>query len=332
MQSTQTSSPAAPVRILPGVIALILMALPASGQTIDDYSEFHRLLRIDAAEHVVLCHEIEDPMAESRAYGVMRDTSGRPTQMTIFMFGNPDSRTDWTTMRIRYIQLDTINSIIERRTFYNASGMPVDLASGIFMEEILRRIDGPVVLRKFLNRSGELVNDTAGVSRTLFRETAGGELMQEWFYGTGKQHYGTGSDGPARPFAPMSPQTYFRVIKLDHTGNLLSERLLDFDRKPLPFPGGEVIRVYEPDDCGQPVRVTFLDAEGRPMTDADGVAFMRFGYDYAGRMVEWSTFGPGGKPHGRGAERVAAMRYTYRRFDGLLVGIEKFDEKGNPVQ
>lgn len=309
-----------------------LAVLPARAQTVEDFKEFHRLLRINAAEHVLLCHEASDPYAEPQVYGVLRDSLGRPVQVTKFRFGNLDARDVWTTMRISYLRLDTINSILERRTFYNASGTPVDIMiSGVFSEEILRRTNGQVVMRQNKDRAGKQANDTAGVSRAIFREVDNGEIKQEWFYSTGKQHFGTGSDGPLRPFAYMTPQTYYRLMKLNEQGELLRERLLDLDATPIPFPNGAMMFAYELNACGQPERVTFLNSQGDPMTDSDGVASTTLKYDDAGRAIEWRTFDLSGSPHARRSDGVAGTRFIYRDFDAYLLRIEKFDEKGNPL-
>lgn len=309
---------------------MLLAVLPARGQTVEEFKEFHRLLRINAAEHILLCNEASDPSGEPQVYGVQRDSLGRPVQITRFRFGNLDTREVWTTMRISYLRLDTINSIIERRTFYNASGTPVDIMiSGVFTEEILRRTNGQLVMRQNKDRAGKQANDTAGVSRTIFREVGDGEIKQEWFYSSGKQHFGTGSDGPLRPFAYMAPQTYYRIMKLDKQGELLRERLLNFDGAPIPFPNGAMIFSYELNDCGQTERVIFLDISGNPIVDSDGVASTTMKYDNAGRAIEWQAFDLKGSPHARRSDGIAGERYIYRDFDAYLLRIEKFDEKGN---
>lgn len=307
------------------------MAAPAGAQVFTDYTEFHRLMRINAAERIVFCYPSEAPDKEPLAYGVLRDSLGRPTQITRFMFGNPDSRSGWSTMRIHYIRFDTIRTELQRRTFYNASGMPITLGD-VATEEVSSRIGGTVVMRKLLDRSGKPANNQAGVSRALFREQEPGVLLQEWYYSSGKLHFGTGSDNPLHPFAEMSPQTYYRRMTLDENGDLLREEIMDFDRRSLRFPGGEKVHVYELNDCGQPARISFLNTLNQPMEDSSGVASRTFQYDNAGRLVEWRAYGINGKPKGRREDGVAGIRYTIREFDGIVLREERFDEKGKTMQ
>jgi len=129
----------------------------------------------------------------------------------------------------------------------------------------------------------------------------------------------------------MPPQTYYRRYLVDTLGNLLREQLTNFERKPIPFPGGEFVRSYEVNACGQPTKVSFLDLEGRPMEDSSGVATITFTYDDAGRMIEWRAFDSDESPRGRRNDGVAAVAYTYRAFDGVLVKEEWFDAKGKPI-
>lgn len=316
------------IRFISCCTALFSLAVAtAAGQSLVDYATFYRLLRITATEQLVFCHPTSTPDKDPLSYGVLLDSLQRPIQITRFMFGNPDSRGDWTTMRIRYTRYDTIRTEVQRRTFFNASGMPIILGE-IAAEEVLHRIDGPILMRKLVDRSGKLVNGPGDVSRTMYRAQDADMLIQEWYYSNGKHHYGSGSDGPLRPFAPMPEQTYFRLMKIDANGNLLREEVWDFNKRPIPFPGGEKVRAYELNDCGQPIRVTFLTTHGQPMSDSDGVAYKTFAYDHAGRMIEWKAYGASGKPKGRHEDGVAAARYIVREFDGVFIREERFNEQG----
>lgn len=317
------------VLLLPIAAAFVASATPASAQALTDYTEFYRLLRLNALEEPVFCYPTTTPEAEPYAVGVLRDTLGRPVRITRFRFGNPDSRSEWTTMRIEYKRFDTIQMLVARRTFHSASGMPImlDWASA---EEVSYK-KGQLVMRKLVDRNGKQVNDTVGVSRSFFRLFEPGTILQEWYYSSGKLHYGTGSDRALRPFAAMPPQTYYRKFKFDDNGNLTREEIMDFDRKSLPFPGGEIVRAYDLNECGLPSRVIFLDREGNPMHDREGVATMTFAYDNAGRLIEWRAFSLDGSPHARTSDGIAGIRFTYREFDGVLMSEERFDAKGKKV-
>jgi YD repeat-containing protein len=317
--------------------ALLAGATSLGAQTISDYNEFYGLLTISAIEQVVPCYPIiPAPATPSRSaplsYGVLRDSLGRVTRITRFSFGNPDTKGGpWTTMRVAYTDYDTVNTVVQRRTFFNASGMPVTVGRAFAEEVITRKSTGQLLMRKLVDRAGKPVNDDAGVSRAMFRSDEPGTIIEEWYYNSGKLHYGAGSDGQFRPFAAMPIGAYYRRMKVDDRGRLLREEVWDFDKKPIPFPGGEMIRAYEVNDCGQPARATFLDLKGEPMADSDGIAAMTFDYDAAGRLVGWRSFDLAGDPKGRKGDNAAGARYSYRAFDGMLLGEELFDPKGNPV-
>ena len=67
------------------------------------------------------------------------------------------------------------------------------------------------------------------------------------------------------------------------------------------------------------------------MADSSGIATMELEYDDLGRLVAWRTFDISGDPKGRREDNVAAGRYAYRAFDGVLVSQELFDATGKPV-
>lgn len=312
------------------LIALLASHLQMRSQSLADYTEYYRLLRINADERLAFCYPTATPVSEPMAIGVKRDTLGRPVQITRFRFGNADSRSAWATLQIEYKLYETINTLVERRTFASASGMPV-LIGWAFAEEVYRRMNGELLQRKIVDRAGKPVNDEAGVHRAFYKIQEPGTIVQEWYYANGKLHFGTGSDGSMRPFAPMPPQTYYRRYMVDTAGNLLREQLTNFNRKPIPFPGGEFVRSYEVNECGLPTKVTFLDLEGEPMEDSSGVAMITFTYDDAGRMTEWRAFDSDESPKGRRGDGVAAVVYTYRAFDGVLMKEELFDAKGKVI-
>ncbi|MDB5035531.1 MAG: hypothetical protein JWQ98_2772 [Chlorobi bacterium] len=309
--------------------ALLLSPAIADAQTINDYREFYRLLRINATEQVVPCYPSAKPLDEPIVYGVDRDTAGRPTRITRFTFGNPDTRGEWTTMRIAYTPVETNNTIVQRRTFYGASGVPLTTLTGFAVEIIYRR-NGGILMRKYVDADGKPVNDLVGTSWTLYLPV-GEAISQEWYFSNRKLHFGTGSDGPYHPFAAMPEQTYYRKMVVNAAGELVREEVRGFDKKSLPYPNGEFAHAYELNACGQPTRIIFLDTGGNPMADSDGVATRTFEYDTNGRMIAWSAFDLKGNPKGRRGDGVAVTRKIYREFDGILVDEQWFDAKGNQL-
>ncbi|HVZ38461.1 MAG TPA: hypothetical protein VHI13_04235 [Candidatus Kapabacteria bacterium] len=314
-----------------GINPLLLLATLAAlapaalrGQSLNDYTEFYRLLRVDALEHLVLCNPATAPASEPFVIGIRRDTLGRPVQLTRFRFGNADTRSDWATMRISYTRYDSLNLIVERRTYFDGTGMAVQ-ADWAFSEEVYRRPEGQLLQRKILDRMGKPANDSSGVHRALYRTVEPGVYAQEWYYSSGKAHFG--DNLPLRPFAGIGNTAYFRRFKTDAHGNLVREEISNIDRRPIPFPGGEYVRAYELNECGLPVKVSFLSTDGGNMSDSSGIASITYAYDTSGRMIEWHSFDLKGNPKGRRGDGVAGMRFTYRQFDGVLVKEEKLDER-----
>jgi hypothetical protein len=312
--------------------ALLLVSfLPSHAQSLDDYREFYRLLRINATEQILPCYPATNPQSESRVIGVKRDSMGRVTEVTRFFFGNVDVSGDWSTMRIDYLKNDSTGIMLQRRRFYGPGGRPVGYRSAT-AEEVLFR-NGRLLLRRLMDGDGNLLAHVNDITQSLFRDSSAmnGKVLQEWRYANGRQHYGTGSDGPLTWFAPIPEGAYYRNFSVDSHGELVREEVWSLERKRIPYPGGEMIRTYELNDCGQPVRVTYLSDEGKPMVDSAGVAYETMSYDDHGRLVDWKAFGAEGEPHGRGSDGVAAVRLTYRPFDGQLVREERFDAKGNAL-
>jgi hypothetical protein len=266
---------------------------------------------------------------EFEAFGVSRDVQGRPVSVTRYSYGNPDSRHDWATMKIEYRPTDSLGSLFVRRTFFAPNGMPVDLGP-VHAEEVLYK-RGVLAMRRLVDTAGRLTGDTTGLSQSYFRPAAGGLTLQEFFFGAGKQLWG--ADLPDRPFAPLPQKAaYFRLFKADTAGRLEREELQSFMKQPIPFPGGEYVRVYTPGACGLPARVDFLDTQGRPMADSSGIAYETFGWDDRGRMIEWRGWDASGNPKGRAGDGAARIERTYRAFDGVLLGEQRFDAAGRLLE
>lgn len=311
------------------VAALLLAAAMSLGaQPLTDYKEFYRLFRYNALEQLMFCYPTTTAASDPAAVGVRRDSAGRVVQLTRFRFGNVDTRADWATMRVEHHSFDSLKLRTERRTFYDAGGRPVNVDWG-FAEELTYRLDGQIVQRKLLDKAGKPVNDSAGVHKAMYQLTSPNNYTVEWRFSNGKLHWG--SDGPGRPFAPMTRNAYYRKFVIDDRGDLGREELLNFDKKPTPYPTGEYLHVFAVNDCGQRVKMRFLSPKLEHMTDTNGVAYFTYAYDDAGRMTEWRSFDEDGKPRARPADGVAGMRYTWRAFDGVLLKEEPLGTDGNPL-
>ena len=322
-----------PSRLSPAGILLLLalFQLPASGQTLADYTEFYRTMHFDAREKLVFCHPTTTPEREPSAIGVHRDSLGRPIEVTRFFFGNPDGKGEFMAIRFGYRRNDSTGVLLETRSYIGPGGFPtpIGLAYG---EEILFRRDGMPFLRRLVDIQGRALGDAPTVTSSRYHEEKPGVIIQEWFFGKGKQHYGTGTDGILRRFGPVTQGGYFRRFSVDENGNIEREELESLVKEPLPFPGGELVRVYENDDCGEPVSITYLDHDGRPMANRAGIARETFAYDTSGHVIEWRGYDVEGDPHGRQPDGAAAVVFKWRAHDGALLGEEKYDVKGKLIE
>ena len=314
-----------------GALLLTILTLPASGQTLADYGEFYRTMNINALERFVFCYPTTTPEREPAAIGVRRDTLGRPVEVTRFFFGNPDNKGELTTITISYRRLDSNGAWMEQRSFIGPGGFPVAIGFA-YGEEVFFRADGTPSRRRSFDIQGRPLEEVPAVTRSMYRVESPGVIYQEWFYGPGKQHYGTGTDGSLRRFGPVSEGAYFRRYEVDDKGNIVYEELETLYKQPRAFPGGEYRRVYENDDCGQPLSITYLDAKGRPMANSMGIARETFSYDDHGRLLEWRFVGVDGDPHGRQPDGAAAVVFTWRAHDGALLRQERYDAKGNVIE
>jgi len=316
-------------RVLPATVVLLLV-LPwrsAVSQNLSDFHEFYRLMRIDALEHLVFCYPTDTPEREPDIVGVRRDDEGRPVQVTRFFFGNLQTKADWTTMAIEYITSDSATTVLQRRTFQAPNGAPMKVGYA-YGEDVLYRRNGELVRYRLLDRDDNLLDRVPVVSQSRFFYDDSGVVTREWRFASGKLHWGWQADGPMRPFGAIPQGGYFRRYNVDESGNLIYEELQSISKKPFPFGGGEFAHSFELNECGQPVRMTYLDPFGAPMADSAGVASVTYTYDDYGRWIERRTFDLDGAPKAE-PDGTATTRRRFREFDGQLVSEERFDEKGN---
>jgi len=310
-------------------IVCTLVAQQAAGQSVEDYEEFYIHVRFDALDNIVLCSAVDSVLYEPLAYGVRRDSARRPIELARFRFGNIDNFTPYAITRITY---DTDgDAVVERRTFHLSNGAPAAVGK-ISMVELLRRPSAGIVIRSLLNRKGEPVDDSAWTSRAYIARGEDGVYSQQWFISTGKQQKGTGSDSPLAPFGDMPAGAWFRRFALDDRGRLRWEQVYGIDKKPIPFPGGEMIRAYERDSCGMVTRVRLLRDASTPTTDSDGVHAISSTYDRRGNLVEQSFYDIDGRPRSRTSTRAARVVYIRRSFDNALIRTDLYDAAGMPVK
>src|SRR3954467_5069115 len=70
----------------PGIAALLLFlgltAAPARGQSLGDYREFYRLMRVNAGERLTFCYPTTTQGSDPLAFGVEHDSLGRVARVT----------------------------------------------------------------------------------------------------------------------------------------------------------------------------------------------------------------------------------------------------------
>lgn len=318
------------MRYIPLLLLLAAAAGSARAQSLTDYTEFYRNLRLNAVEEFVFCYPTAHPEHEPSVVGVRRDTLGRPVEIAGFFFGNPDTRGDWTIIRIDYQVNPANGNVLQRRTFHGVGGVPITVGWS-HGEEVLRRSGGELLLRRMIGTDLKVLAEVPTTTSTMYTARSPQEYMQEWFYGRGRQHVGVGFDGPMRPFGSLPDGAYFRHFQVDERGNLLAEALWDIQKQPIAFPGGEFIRLYTVNDCGQTVRVEYLDIARKTVATNEGIAAETFEYDNYGRVIHWRGFDADGAPAARRSDGAAEVRYEYRPHDGVLLGEQRFDVDGEPI-
>jgi hypothetical protein len=302
---------------------------PGQTSSIAGYTEYYRLLRFNALDQIVLCYPTADPRHEADVVAVARDAQGRPTLVTRYFFGNPGTRGEWTSMRIEYNFYPSTGQLVERRTYHDPNGAPMEVR-GAYGQEILFKA-GQLTMRRLIDQNNKPIVNVRQVIRSLFKEERPGTIVQEWFFGNGKQYFGIGTDNPGQPFGDMPPEAYFRRFTVNAAGELVREEVWGIEKRAIEYPGGEIVRAYELNECGQPQNIAYLDEQGAMRPNRDGIVREKLRYDDFGRLVEWQAFGETGVPRARSDDGAAAIVFHYRPFDGVLVGVDRFDANGDPL-
>jgi len=308
--------------------------LPAIGtaQTFAEFTEFYRSVRVNGLEQLVFSHPSPDPARDPSAYGVKRDTAGRPVMVMRFFFGNPHTRGLWTYMSIQYIANNNAGTLLQRRTFHTANNapMPVGFAYG---EEVLHRANGQVVRYAQLDREDNLLGNVPIVTACRYRYAAPNRVTEEWRFESGKLHWVANNypDSTQRFLMPAPDGAYFRTLTLDEKGQVVQEELQGINKRQFAYQPGIYAVRYVRDSLGQVVSLGFIGSDSKPAHDQSGIATIRFGYDAWGREVLWKSFGVDGAPHARASDGVATVVRKYNDFVGALEKEEFFNADGVPV-
>lgn len=288
---------------------------------------------LNAERKPVLCGELDSAgiKVAPRYYEVLYDTLGRPVQISRYFFGNLDSRADWTIQKFKYDTLPSGSTFV-RRTWHNPRGfmLQIGIAHG---EDVLYDSTGNLLLTTAIDSEGNRVERVNAVTKMTFRKAPDGSYLQGWRYSNNKQFHGSEKDIWGTEFAQLDANAWFRIFRTDENGHLLEERPVDLAQQPVPFPGGELMRRYERNPCGQPLAIHFMDLEGNPMADSSGVAGIAFEYDNNMRLISWRSYDLHGNLKGRkefgGAARMAR---EYRQFDGALIREVFYDANGSEIE
>lgn len=321
-------------RLLPlAAVAAALLPYPpgATAQRFAGADAYYTEFSLNALRRPVFCRPLDSAAGTPRCYAVNYDSLGRPARITRLFFGNLDSYSPWTIIKFEYATLES-GSMLVRRTWHNPSGFPIPIGIA-YGEDVLYDSTGGLVMITAIDNEAQRVERVNAVTRSIFRPTVDGEYVQEWRYANNRQYTGSETDIWDTQFAPLDRNAWFRRFRTDERGFLLEESPWDLSKKPVPFPGGEMVRRYERDTCGQPLSIRFFDLQGNAMADSSGVARIDFEYDEKGRILSWRSFDLNGEKRGRNDFNGAAvMSRTYRDFDGALIRETFYDAEGNEVE
>ncbi|KXK53299.1 MAG: hypothetical protein IPM61_10035 [Chlorobi bacterium] len=315
-------------------LLLLLLAVPAIGiaQNFSQFTEFYRSVRVNGLEQLVFAHPSTDPARDPSAYGVQRDSLGRPTMVMRFFFGNPHTRGLWTYLRIIYISNPEAGTTLQRRTFHAPNNAPMQVAYA-HGEEALHRANGEIVRYAQLDREDRLLGKVPIVTACRYRYTAPNTLLQEWRFQSGKLHWVANNypDSTQRFFVPAPNGAYFRTLTLDGNGEVVQEQLQGINKRPFPYQPGIYAVRYLRDSLGQITSIQYLGNNGQLAADTSGIASINLEYDDWGREVAWKAFGIDGKPHGRRSDGIATIIRQYNDFDGTLASEERTDAAGAAI-
>lgn len=313
---------------------ILLFSVPTLGsaQKFTEFTEFYRSIRVNGLEQLVFAHPSSDPARDPSAYGVKRDSLGRPVMVMRFFFGNPHTRGLWTYMQIQYITNPDAGTVLQRRTFHapNNAPMQVGYAHG---EEALHRANGELIRYAQLDREDNLLGKVPIVTACRYRYSKPNVMLQEWRFESGKLHWvGNNYPDSTQRFLAQAPNgAYFRSLTIDERGEVVQEELQGINKRPFMYQTGVYAVRYVRDSVGQVLSLSYVGADGKPVVDTSGIATIRFVYDDWGREVSWKSFGIDGRPHARDSDGVATIVRQYSSFDGSLLKQEQFDAKGKPI-
>lgn len=319
-------------RVLAQFLLLLIVPAVGSAQKFSEFTEFYRSVRVNGLEQLVFAHPSSDPVRDPSAYGVKRDSLGRPVMVMRFFFGNPHTRGLWAYMRIEYITSSDAGTTLQRRTFHapNNAPMQVGYAHG---EEALFRANGEIIRYAQLDREDNLLGKVPIVTACRYRYTAPNSVMQEWRFESGKLHWVANNyPDSAQRFLEHAPDgAYFRMLTLDEHGQVTEERLQGINKRPFAYQPGVYAVQYLRDSLGQVTRLSYANADGQIVADTSGIATIQFEYDAWGREVVWKAFGVDGTPRGRASDGVASIIRQYSNFDGALEKEELYNADGVPI-
>lgn len=314
------------------LILLLTVPVVGSAQKFTEFTEFYRLIRVNGLEQLVFAHPSSDPARDPSAYGVKRDSLGRPVMVMRFFFGNPHTRGLWTYMQIQYITNPDAGTVLQRRTFHapNNAPMQVGYAHG---EEVLHRANGEIIRYAQLDREDNVLGKVPIVTACRYRYNTPTTVIQEWRFQSGKLHWVANNypDSTQRFLTHAPDGAYFRTLTIDERGEVVQEGLQGINKRPLLYQRGVYGVRYVRDSVGQIVSLSYIGAEGKPTVDTSGIATIKFGYDDWGREISWKAFGIDGTPHARSADGVATIVRQYNRFDGTLEKEEFYNANGSPI-
>ena len=131
----------------------------------------------------------------------------------------------------------------------------------------------------------------------------------------------------------MDETAWFRIAEIDSIGFLRREFPLSLAMKPVLFPDGVAVKVYERNNCGYPTKIENRDSSGFLTRNVHGIAITEFTYDSKGRATSWAFFDEQRNPVpnlSRGG--AARQELRYREFDGKLIEQISYDLDGNRIE
>ena len=289
----------------------------------------------------------ESEVAKHRAYRIVTDKDGRPTEVVYLQYGAPSNKSDFGAHRLRFVygpgRID--------RTFYDSKGKRVSNRFGVFVERYELASAGFAHRRLHLGPDGQVIEDSQGVAEYQFVRDASGRRVRERRinlkgevvpehngflearFAFDANDYARFRQGYSLQGHPQNgPGGYHGAyFWFDENGAFMKEEFRDINGRLAIFPQGGYAKIVFEDlnRFGQWQRIRLYGVDDKPLTASAAVGVARYDRRHRRTSIEFQDVD--GRP-AENAKGVARFDYVYDRKDGSFVKRIGYDLGGAVVE